>query len=389
MEFTKSISVFSGLLFGVGGFRFSLARKHGVGALKDGSFKLGAFYGVEVDRSLTHEWSIVFFWVLEMEVCYDLLRIRFWVWFPPVWSLSYVEPRNITSFSVLLDLSLKTSETSLCLMSLVEEYLILRDRSKDVGEIKAKVAYFDEGYLTSGEDADVEETGKEGKEAKEDTEDFSFEDYVAADHPMAMDALRFMASLFDDFLLQGLVSLRPVGIFSPTKAVREMGFLLIFVEYVKTKSPDLDGGDLGLKEKSDKRVPKLEAGQKEEDTVISEMNERIAPPGRRRRGISNNIVEKEVDEEEEAIGASRNKGNIETGVAVQAKSNTEVGDEWSFTRLCAVWYRSAVDPAVCPSCRRRVVATRLWASSEHWDSLLSVGLLFLVGFQTYGKWRGF
>ncbi|KAL6988825.1 hypothetical protein U1Q18_014579 [Sarracenia purpurea var. burkii] len=181
------------------------------------------------------------------------------------------------------------------------------------------------------------------------------------------DALRFMASLFDDFLLQaikldylcsgrislfcslascmiaGLVSLRPVGIFSPTKAVREMGFLLIFVEYVKTKSPDLDGGDLGLKEKSDKRVPKLEAGQKEEDTVISEMNERIAPPSLMFRssmnsyridldsgsgeegeeGISNNIVEKEVDEEEEAIGASRNKGNIETGVAVQAKSNTE------------------------------------------------------------------
>ncbi|KAL6958435.1 hypothetical protein U1Q18_040372 [Sarracenia purpurea var. burkii] len=181
------------------------------------------------------------------------------------------------------------------------------------------------------------------------------------------DALRFMASLFEDFLLQaikldylcsgrislfcslascmiaGLVSLRPVGIFSPTKAVREMGFLLIFVEYVKTKFPDLDGGDLGLKEKSEKRVPKLEAGQKEEDTVISEMNERIAPPSLMFRssmnsyridldsgsgeegeeGISNNIVEKEVDEEEEAIGASRNKGNIETGVAVQAKSNTE------------------------------------------------------------------
>ncbi|KAL6962886.1 hypothetical protein U1Q18_037848 [Sarracenia purpurea var. burkii] len=219
------------------------------------------------------------------------------------------------------------------------------------------------------------------KEAKEDTEDFSFEDYVAADHPMAMDALRFMASLFDDFLLQAQSSLLSyqigLSLFWSNIAVLFFGKLISFLKTswdflsneselqllltkVKTKSPDLDGGDLGLKEKSDKRVPKLEAGQKEEDTVISEMNERIAPPSLMFRssmnsyridldsgsgeegeeGISNNIVEKEVDEEEEAIGASRNKGNIETGVAVQAKSNTEVGDEWSFTRLCAVWYRS-------------------------------------------------
>ncbi|KAL6962831.1 hypothetical protein U1Q18_037792 [Sarracenia purpurea var. burkii] len=31
--------------------------------------------------------------------------------------------------------------------------------------------FFDEGYLTFGEDADEEETGKSGKEAKEDAED--------------------------------------------------------------------------------------------------------------------------------------------------------------------------------------------------------------------------
>ncbi|KAL6953024.1 hypothetical protein U1Q18_051619, partial [Sarracenia purpurea var. burkii] len=55
------------------------------------SFKLGAFYGVEDDQSLTREWSTVFFWVLEMEICYVLLRIQVWIWFPPVWLLSYVE----------------------------------------------------------------------------------------------------------------------------------------------------------------------------------------------------------------------------------------------------------------------------------------------------------
>ncbi|KAL6962853.1 hypothetical protein U1Q18_037814 [Sarracenia purpurea var. burkii] len=227
-------------------------------------------------------------------------------------------------------------------------------RSKDVGEIKAKVAYFDEGYLTSGEDADVEETDYRFWIKKSCLDGgwklrlkgwyrllfriMSFR-HLFRSRSSGQDALRFMASLFDDFLLQELQ---------------------LLLTKVKTKSPDLDGGDLGLKEKSDKRVPKLEAGQKEEDTVISEMNERIAPPSLMFRssmnsyridldsgsgeegeeGISNNIVEKEVDEEEEAIGASRNKGNIETGVAVQAKSNTEVGDEWSFTRLCAVWYRS-------------------------------------------------